>query len=43
MDMEPLVEPAAHAAIICRAIAAIMLLPIGRCLRHGAHTIITNS
>jgi hypothetical protein len=31
------------AAIICRAIAAIMLLPMSRCRRHGAHTIITNS
>jgi hypothetical protein len=41
--MEPLAEPAAHAAIICRAIAVIMLLPMGRCPRHGAHTIITNS
>jgi hypothetical protein len=41
--MERLGESAAHAAIICQAIAAIMLLPMGRCLRHGAHTIITNS
>jgi hypothetical protein len=41
--MEPLAQPAAGEAIIFLAIAAIMLLPIGRCLRHGAHTIITNS
>jgi len=41
--MEQLAELAAHAAIICRAIAAIMLLQINRCLRHGTHTIITNS
>ena len=41
--MEPMAELAAHAAIICRAIAAIMLLQIDRCLRQGAHTIITNS